>query len=200
MHAVTRRWRLFFSRWRHFPSAARPAPADPGRRAAPATVSRTASTALAALAVMAVMALLVSPSAFAAEGGVAQLRRFVESTPQATGRFTQTLVKEGGVTARPSSGSFAYARPGRFRWDIQKPYEQLIVTDGKQLHFYDKDLQQVTIKPVSEGMSATPAALSPWMISLTPYRMNMKAGWYLLMAVCVRPTFSSAWLPLMPVL
>ena len=168
MHAVTRRWRLFFSRWRHFPSAARPAPADPGRRAAPATVSRTASTALAALAVMAVMALLVSPSAFAAEGGVAQLRRFVESTPQATGRFTQTLVKEGGVTARPSSGSFAYARPGRFRWDIQKPYEQLIVTDGKQLHFYDKDLQQVTIKPVSEGMSATPAALSPWMMSLTP--------------------------------
>ena len=93
------------------------------------------------------------------QGGVAQLRRFVESTPQATGRFTQTLVKEGGVTARPSSGSFAYARPGRFRWDIQKPYEQLIVTDGKQLHFYDKDLQQVTIKPVSEGMSATPAAL-----------------------------------------
>ena len=35
----------------------------------------------------------------------------------------------------------------------------MIVTDGKQLHFYDKDLQQVTIKPVSEAMSATPAAL-----------------------------------------
>ena len=163
MQAVTRRWRLFFSRRRTSPTAGQPTPAGRGRRAAMTATSLAAGllATFAALAplVPASAGLLWPASVRAAEGGVAQLRRFVESTPQATGRFTQTLVKEGGVTARPSSGSFAYARPGRFRWDIQKPYEQLIVTDGKQLHFYDKDLQQVTIKPVSEGMSATPAAL-----------------------------------------
>lgn len=119
--------------------------------------------ALTLIGVAALCAGLLSPgstvAAQAADDGVAQLQRFVDGTPQASGRFTQTLVKEGGATARPSSGTFAYARPGRFRWDIQKPYEQLIVTDGKQLFFYDKDLQQVTIKPVSEAMSATPAAL-----------------------------------------
>ena len=116
--------------------------------------------ALTLIGLAALCASLLSPvPARAADDGVAQLQRFVTSTPQASGRFTQTLVKEGGALARPSSGTFAYARPGRFRWDIQKPYEQLIVTDGKQLYFYDKDLQQVTIKPVAEGLSTTPAAL-----------------------------------------
>lgn len=120
-------------------------------------IPRLAAPAIAILASLA--AGVMTPAPAMAADGVAQLERFVANTPQASGRFTQTLVKEGGGTARPSTGVFAYARPGRFRWDIQKPYEQLIVTDGKQLYFYDKDLQQVTIKPVSEAMSATPAAL-----------------------------------------
>lgn len=158
MDIVTSRWRLFFHRQRHAPAAPVSMPAAHGRRASMA-VATLATLAAAAAFGLAVTGLLFPAAAFAADGGVAQLRRFVEATPQATGRFTQTLIKEGGVTARPSSGRFAYARPGRFRWDIQKPYEQLIVTDGKQLHFYDKDLQQVTIRPVSESMSATPAAL-----------------------------------------
>ena len=122
------------------------------------SLSRRWRMAGAVLASVVALASGLSQAAQAADG-VAQLERFVASTPQASGRFTQTLVKEGGGTARPSTGVFAYARPGRFRWDIQKPYEQLIVTDGKQLHFYDKDLQQVTVKPVSEAMSTTPAAL-----------------------------------------
>ena len=118
---------------------------------------RACAAGVAALAAVAAVVLL--PVTAQAADGVAQLQRFVATTPQASGRFTQTLVKEGGGTARPSSGVFAYARPGRFRWDIQKPYQQLIVTDGRQLYFYDVDLQQVTIKPVSDAMSATPAAL-----------------------------------------
>jgi outer membrane lipoprotein carrier protein len=95
----------------------------------------------------------------AQEGGVAQLKQFVANTAQASGRFTQQAVKDGGKASRPSTGVFAYAKPGRFRWEIQKPYEQLIVTDGGELFFYDKDLQQVTVRPMTEAMNATPAAL-----------------------------------------
>ncbi len=108
---------------------------------------------------LAASTLLGAPDSRAAEGGISQLKRFIATTPAASGRFTQSLIKEGGKAARPSTGVFAYAKPGRFRWEIQKPYEQLIVTDGTALYFYDKDLQQVTVKPVSEAMSATPAAL-----------------------------------------
>ena len=39
------------------------------------------------------------------------------------------------------------------------PYEQLIVTDGERLHFYDKDLRQVTVRKVGDAISATPAAI-----------------------------------------
>lgn len=108
---------------------------------------------------LALVLLFGAGSAQAAGDGVAQLKQFVVQAPQASGRFSQTLVKGDGATARPSTGVFAYARPGKFRWDIQRPYEQLIVTDGTELYFFDKDLEQVTIRPVSEAMSATPAAL-----------------------------------------
>ncbi|MGE0311405.1 MAG: outer membrane lipoprotein chaperone LolA [Lautropia sp.] len=94
----------------------------------------------------------------AADSAIAQLRRFTDDTHSARGRFTQQLLRQGGA-ARASSGEFAFARPGRFRWEIREPYEQLIVTDGRTLWFYDKDLEQVTIREASETIGATPAAL-----------------------------------------
>ena len=42
-----------------------------------------------------------------------------------------------------SSGTFAFARPGKFRWSYDKPYEQLLVGDGDKLWIYDPDLNQV---------------------------------------------------------
>ena len=86
----------------------------------------------------------------AAKGqGIAQLRRFATRTPAGGGR---------GGSAR-SSGSFAFARPGNFRWEIDKPDPQLIVTDGKKLYFYDEGLRQVTVREASEAIQATPAAV-----------------------------------------
>ena len=97
----------------------------------------------------------------AAQGqGIAQLRRFATRTPAATGTFVQTQLGGGGRggSAR-SSGSFAFARPGNFRWEIDKPDPQLIVTDGKKLYFYDEGLRQVTVREASEAIQATPAAV-----------------------------------------
>jgi len=50
-------------------------------------------------------------------------------------------------------------RPGRFRWDYQTPYRQLIVADGKQLWTYDEDLEQATVKDLDAALSSTPAML-----------------------------------------
>jgi outer membrane lipoprotein carrier protein len=68
-------------------------------------------------------------------------------------------VRSGGRAADTASGTFAFSRPGRFRWEVAVPYEQLIVTDGERLHFYDKDLKQVTVRKVGDAISATPAAI-----------------------------------------
>ncbi len=46
----------------------------------------------------------------------------------------------------PSTGTFEFARPGKFIWTYEKPYEQLLQADGEKLYIYDKDLNQVTVR------------------------------------------------------
>lgn len=67
-----------------------------------------------------------------------------------------TVSGRGGASSR---GRFAFLRPGNFRWEIESPDQQLIVTDGRKLHFYDKDLQQVTVREAGDAIQATPAAV-----------------------------------------
>lgn len=77
--------------------------------------------------------------------------------------FTQIVTPppKDGVQApgKPSSGDFAFARPGRFRFDYTKPYAQTIVADGKTLWLYDPDLNQVTQRAQDQALGSTPAAL-----------------------------------------
>jgi outer membrane lipoprotein carrier protein len=95
----------------------------------------------------------------ASAAAIDQLRSFSTSTPAARGEFTQQQFRANGRPGESASGQFAFARPGRFRWEVVRPYEQLIVTDGQQMHFYDKDLRQVTVRKVGDAISATPAAI-----------------------------------------
>lgn len=115
-----------------------------------------ASIAAALLAAASLLA--VAPPARAA-GAIEQLQEFVRSTPSARGEFTQRTVKAGGQGAESTSGSFVFARPGRFRWEVRKPFEQLMVADGEQLYFLDKDLNQVTVRKLSGSLGASPAAI-----------------------------------------
>ena len=94
-----------------------------------------------------------------AAGAIEQLKAFSKSTRSARGDFQQQLMKQSGQASAPAKGEFAFARPGRFRWEIQSPYQQLIVTDGSKLYFYDKDLKQVTVRQAGDVISATPAAV-----------------------------------------
>ena len=77
--------------------------------------------------------------------------------------FTQivTAPPKDGQAQRPkqSSGSFAFQRPGRFKFVYQKPFEQTIVADGQTLWLYDVDLNQVTQRAQAQALGSTPAAL-----------------------------------------
>ena len=44
------------------------------------------------------------------------------------------------------AGTMQFSRPGKFRWEYDKPYEQLIVGDGGKLWIYDRDLNQVIVR------------------------------------------------------
>jgi outer membrane lipoprotein carrier protein len=57
------------------------------------------------------------------------------------------------------SGNFVFARPGKFIWIYQKPYEQVLQADGDKLFLYDKDLNQVTIRDLGNSLGSSPAAI-----------------------------------------
>lgn len=88
-----------------------------------------------------------------------QLQRFVREVQSATGQFTQSTVGAQGRTQPAQSGEFSFQRPGRFKWAVQNPYEQLIVSDGKQVIQYDPDLAQVTQREVDQAIGTSPAAI-----------------------------------------
>ena len=91
-----------------------------------------------------------------------QFKAFVAGTKSARGEFNQRMVKEEGGKMRVSStanGVFIFARPGKFIWTYQKPYEQILQADGEKLFIYDKDLNQVTIKILGNAIGSSPAAI-----------------------------------------
>jgi outer membrane lipoprotein carrier protein len=107
---------------------------------------------------------LVAACAISARaGGLNDLENFVRIAKTGKAEFTQVVtqpVREGQVArSRVSSGSFAFARPQRFRFDYRKPFEQTIVADGQTLWLYDVDLNQVTSRKQAAALGSTPAAL-----------------------------------------
>lgn len=87
-----------------------------------------------------------------------QFKSFVSGTKSARGEFTQTQVMKT-KTGKTSSGTFVFARPGKFIWTYQKPYEQLLQADGETLYLYDKDLNQVTTRKLGGALGSSPAAI-----------------------------------------
>lgn len=90
-----------------------------------------------------------------------QFKSFVATTKAAKGEFTQQQLtkSKSGKAAPVSSGSFVFARPGKFIWTYQKPYEQLLQADGDTLYIYDKDLNQVTTRKLGNALGSSPAAI-----------------------------------------
>ena len=108
------------------------------------------------------VSLLICLPLIAQASALEQFKAFVAGTKSARGEFNQRMVKEEGGKLRVSStanGVFLFARPGKFIWTYQKPYEQILQADGEKLFIYDKDLNQVTIKTLGNAIGSSPAAI-----------------------------------------
>ena len=114
------------------------------------------SAAFASL-VVALAVGLGSATAFA--GGIDELQAFLDGARNGRATFKQTVHARSGRAPQVSSGTFAFARPGKFRWSYDKPFEQLVVGDGAKVWVYDKDLNQVIVRALDAALGATPAAL-----------------------------------------
>jgi outer membrane lipoprotein carrier protein len=125
------------------------------------------------LAVLAMAALV--PAAYAA---ATPLDSYLDDMKTLRATFLQTLADAHGREIDRSSGTLIVSRPGKFSWEIHPQGSgagagaaagagavpgasggQLMVADGRNLWFLDRDLQQVTVKPADAALSATPAML-----------------------------------------
>ena len=96
---------------------------------------------------------------FAEAGAIDQLSRFLQDTRTLKADFAQVVVARGGRKPQESSGTVAISRPGKLRWEILKPYPQLVVGDGEKIWIHDPELKQVTVRKAGQALGGSPAAL-----------------------------------------
>ncbi len=108
----------------------------------------------------------INGASYAADEPVKQLQAFLKASKSLTADFKQVLINEAGDPYQTSYGIFYLQRPGKFRWDYLKPFQQQIVSTSGKVWFYDTDLEQVTIKKLDESVGSTPALLLSGNISL----------------------------------
>lgn len=101
--------------------------------------------------------LLLAPAA-QAQSAKHALDEFFGGLQSLQARFEQTVTQNGRVLQR-TQGHLDILRPGRFRWEYESPFEQLIITDGRTLWVYEPDLEQVTRSRLDASVGNTPAIL-----------------------------------------
>ncbi|WP_262965785.1 outer membrane lipoprotein chaperone LolA [Methylobacter psychrophilus] len=120
---------------------------------------------------------LGNSASYAADEPIKQLQAFLTASKSLTADFKQVLINEAGDPYQTSSGIFYLQRPGKFRWDYLKPFQQQIVSTSGKVWFYDADLEQVTVKKLDESVGSTPALLLSGNISLNDnFTMENQGG------------------------
>lgn len=93
----------------------------------------------------------------------AQIVRAVESRYQAAQTLQAVFLErysQNGKVLRVESGTVYFSRPGRMRWEYERPEEKLFLADGKQVWFYVPADRTVTRAKVKESADwHTPLAL-----------------------------------------
>lgn len=131
---------------------------------------RGALGAVAVLGVAVLGGVLLAAPALAA-GAQTALDRYLSGLATLRVEFNQTLSDGRGRQVESMRGSLIVVRPGKFRWEVRPakqagsvgaegaPATQLMVADGRNVWFLDRDLEQVTVKPAGNALTATPAML-----------------------------------------
>ncbi|HET7757723.1 MAG TPA: outer membrane lipoprotein chaperone LolA [Steroidobacteraceae bacterium] len=155
---------------------------------------RALLAAAALLAVQPPAAAATAPGT-AAHGEATPLDAYLDHLRTLRASFLQTLADSHGREIDRATGTLLVERPGTFRWEIHPQHAagspaaahagELMVCDGRNLWFFDRDLDQVTVKPVDAALSATPAMLLSGAVdvrsnfTLTPAGERQGLSWVL---------------------
>ena len=102
---------------------------------------------------------LVGRVASADDAALQRLSAHLEGLKSLQAQFVQTVSDEKGKVLQTSQGSIAVRRGNHLRWETNAPFAYLIVTDGRMLWRYDRDLEQVTQQKFKGELADTPALI-----------------------------------------
>lgn len=101
---------------------------------------------------------LLLPLAQAKDADVEKLTGYLNRLQTMQATFTQkTFDRKGVRVLQENYGSMIFKKPGLFRWSVEKPIQQLIVTNGHKLWVYDIDLEQVSVQEIKKDQHDKPA-------------------------------------------
>ena len=60
-------------------------------------------------------------------GAIQSLESFVKDVRKSRAIFSQIMLYKNAEIIQEASGTMQFERPGKFRWNYEKPYEQLII-------------------------------------------------------------------------
>jgi outer membrane lipoprotein carrier protein len=154
------------------------------------------ATLRCALALLALAPLGAWPAAGEADAGL--LDRYLQGLTSLRTDFRQTVRDAHGATTESGTGTLIVQRPGRFRWEYRpnavggadpKQNGQLLIADGRNLWFYDRELAQATVKPVASVLSPTPVMLLSGSVAQLHAQFDVSAG---------KPHDGLAWIEIQP--
>jgi outer membrane lipoprotein carrier protein len=88
------------------------------------------------------------------------LKDFMQTVTSLHAAFEQSVIgAEATDEIETEIGELWLQRPGQFRWRYSAPSEREIIADLENIWLYDADLDQVTVRPVENAVTESPAAL-----------------------------------------
>jgi outer membrane lipoprotein carrier protein len=89
---------------------------------------------------------------------VAEVQKRYDGAADFRARFTQTMTSSAMGRKTNSAGEVTFKKPGRMRWDYEKPEKSSYISDGSVLWLYEPDDKQAFKQKLES--SQLPAALS----------------------------------------
>ncbi len=103
------------------------------------------------------LAALTSVGAYADAAGDLQQRLDKVKSFHAT--FSQKVTDASGASVQDGEGEMWVQRPNLFNWHMTAPDESVLVSDGKNLWFYNPFVEQVSVSLLKDATGNTPFML-----------------------------------------
>ena len=102
---------------------------------------------------------IASSYAMADATATAELKQKLSGLNSFTANFNQTVFDSQNQLLQQSSGDLAIAKPNKLRWNVVSPDEELMLSDGDSLWFYNPFLEQVSVYDLEQSIAQSPFML-----------------------------------------